>query len=443
MLTGCASAPSGPTKPAASVGPRAARVIVISVDGLSPDVYRDDAFATPTLHALAKRGAAAEGLIPIYPSVTYPNHVTMVTGVPSRAHGVWANQIFSPEEGPTARWYFDASWIRVPTLWDRAAEQGLSTALFNWPVTLGARAKWVVPEVFPEKGFQMDAIWALTERNTDRALMKFVSAAAGASQFTGTLQHDRWMLEGARAVFKAYQPALTLVHLTHLDVTQHLSGSGTPAHQESARQLDQLLAPWIAELDFTEHCLIVLGDHGFEEVRAEIRVNDLFRARGWITDHPGGKPRWKVAAATLGGPAAVYVRDPALKEEALKVLRENEARGHYRVIERAELDRLQAFPEALAVVEPDPSYGTAKDFEPEGLGRPFVRALANVKGEHGFLPSHPRMLSGFIAVGRCATPGKNLGLVHMTDVAATIAAELGFPWPTDAGRPIPLTEPIP
>ena len=434
-MSACASTPA--KKP---LGPNASRVLVVSIDGLTPDFYRNETLPTPTLQGLARKGASAEGLIPIYPTVTYPNHTTLVTGVLSKEHGIYANRIFSPEDGPTPRWYFDSGLIRVPTVWERAAQSGLNSALLNWPVTVGAKAKWVVPEIFPEQGFDMGAIWALTERVTERDLFRELARVTQTKGFTDTLQHDRWIVMAARHLWKSKLPALTLAHLTHVDVTQHLSGTGTAAHREAARQLDELLGEWVSEINLDADCLIILGDHGFEEIRNEIRINDLFRSKGWIWENSSGATRWKVVADSLGGPAAIYLRDQSIREEVRKTLIENQTRAHYRLIDRDELEKLGAFPDAAWMVEPDPSYAVAKDLGTESAaGKSLTRALPSPKGEHGYLPSNPRMLSGFIAVGKCAQPGRNLGLIQVTDVAATIASELGVPWPTSAGKSIPLT----
>src|SRR5437773_821040 len=94
-LSACAATPTRP--PAA--GRRYA--IVISIDGLMPDTYLAPdrlGLKVPTLRALAAAGLACDGARPVFPTVTYPNHTTIATGVPPALHGIVGNETFDPEE---------------------------------------------------------------------------------------------------------------------------------------------------------------------------------------------------------------------------------------------------------------------------------------------------------------------------------------------------------
>jgi predicted AlkP superfamily pyrophosphatase or phosphodiesterase len=124
-----------------AVGPsRAGSVLMISVDGLSPEyVLKADAHGLkiPTLRRFLTEGTYAEGVIGVVPSVTYPSHTTLITGVWPSEHGIDANVAFEPlVTVETWNWY--AQDIKVPTLWDAAARAGISTASVSWPVSVGA-----------------------------------------------------------------------------------------------------------------------------------------------------------------------------------------------------------------------------------------------------------------------------------------------------------------
>src|SRR5215510_16411957 len=95
------------------------RVVVISIDGLMPDAYLDPdghGLAVPTLRALVAGGAAAR-VRGVMPTVTYPSHTTMVTGVPPRVHGIVSNQPLDPLGKNHDGWRWYAEDIRVPTLY--------------------------------------------------------------------------------------------------------------------------------------------------------------------------------------------------------------------------------------------------------------------------------------------------------------------------------------
>ena len=69
------------------------RLVLLSVDGLRPDIYRapESRHRFPNLAALEKAGASAEAVETIYPTTTYPAHATIVTGLPPRAHGIYSH----------------------------------------------------------------------------------------------------------------------------------------------------------------------------------------------------------------------------------------------------------------------------------------------------------------------------------------------------------------
>src|SRR5207244_2714270 len=85
---------------------------------------------------------------PVFPSVTYPGHASIVTGVRPARHGIFFNVIWGPIDGPS-RWYEEAADLRATPLWEIARAGGLTTAAVSWPSTLGARIDWLGPEVRP------------------------------------------------------------------------------------------------------------------------------------------------------------------------------------------------------------------------------------------------------------------------------------------------------
>ena len=91
-------------------------------------------------------GAYSPGVPTVYPSVTYPAHTTMVTGVLPAVHGIFSNRSWDPMLRNQAGWSWYAEDIRVTTVWQAAREAGLHTAIISWPVSVGAQADWLVPE---------------------------------------------------------------------------------------------------------------------------------------------------------------------------------------------------------------------------------------------------------------------------------------------------------
>ena len=133
LLALAAALPSCTTHPAAPAGP----LILISIDGFRWDYLRK--FEAPNLRRLAADGVHARRMTPSFPSKTFPNHYTLVTGLRPENHGIVSNWFFDPAIGETfgmsktesnreARW-----WAAGEPVWITAEKQGVRSACFFWP----------------------------------------------------------------------------------------------------------------------------------------------------------------------------------------------------------------------------------------------------------------------------------------------------------------------
>src|ERR1700761_5831948 len=97
----------------------AKHVVVITVDGFRQDFYLDSSWHAVHIRELMAAGPYAQGVNSVFPSMTYPSHTTIVTGVQPAKHGVYFNNMFEPN-GPTGKMYWNDTSIKVPTLWGAA-----------------------------------------------------------------------------------------------------------------------------------------------------------------------------------------------------------------------------------------------------------------------------------------------------------------------------------
>jgi alkaline phosphatase D len=112
-------------------------VVLVSIDGFRYDYAK--LYGAPHLDAIAKAGASApDGMLPVYPSVTFPNHYTLVTGLYPEHHGIVAMNFYDPAR--KQRYAFndpqtvtDGTWYRGVPLWSLAEKQGMRAACFFWP----------------------------------------------------------------------------------------------------------------------------------------------------------------------------------------------------------------------------------------------------------------------------------------------------------------------
>ena len=409
--------------------PAARHVVLVSIDGLRPEFYLDPSYATPALRALVAEGAHARAVESVFPTVTYPSHASIATGVRPARHGVPFNIRF--EDGrPRGRWFEDAADLRAPPLWAWARSAGLSTAAVSWPSTLGAPIDWLVAErdFYLRPNPMPDFLAATTP-----GLFPRLGLTPDPAMFRAPPQWDAFLTAVASGILRDARPRLLMLHLIEADVVQHQGGREGADVRPAIARIDGHLATLRAALaaaGITERtAIIVTGDHGFQDVAEYVYPNHVLTRDGLrACPEPGA---WRATVHAAGGAGAVFVTpagDAATIARAEAALR-REAGDRYRVLTRAELDALGAMPGAALGIEALPGWaiGSSCDrgaSEPSRVGR----------GTHGFLPSRPSMATGLIAAGAGVRKGAVLDRARLIDIAPTAARLLGIPAPPVEGR---------
>jgi predicted AlkP superfamily pyrophosphatase or phosphodiesterase len=146
-------------------------VVVISLDGFPAYALNDPRLPIPTLRKLAREGAVASSMRPVNPTVTWPNHTAIVTGVePSEHHVLYNGLLIHPEGGvkPSIEpWRNKEEMVHAPTIYDAAYEAGLTTAQVDWVAIYKAKSiTWQFPELpDPDGAIERDLISAGTVRH--------------------------------------------------------------------------------------------------------------------------------------------------------------------------------------------------------------------------------------------------------------------------------------
>src|SRR4029079_19801131 len=128
-------------------------VVLMSVDGLANFYMDDPAAEMPTIRKLAAEGAKAASMRASDPTVTWPNHTTLVTGVSPARHGVVGNNYFDRAKGEKVTLIWDPVFdkdeiVKVPTIYDLAKAAWLTTAAIRWPASRNAKSlDWTSPDV--------------------------------------------------------------------------------------------------------------------------------------------------------------------------------------------------------------------------------------------------------------------------------------------------------
>ncbi len=421
--------------------PRVARhALVISVDGMGASFYTASSanLRIANLLRFKEEGSFAEGVVGVYPSVTYPSHTTIVTGRLPAEHGIYSN-LSSREPGKNPRdWFWFSSAIKVPTLWDEARQHHLSTAAVSWPVTVGAAIDWNIPEIWdPQKGEVADPLYLANYMNP--ALTLEIAAALGPPQADADDDANRTRL--AVYLLKKHKPDLLLVHLATLDEAEHQHGPQSHEAAAALERIDARIGDLLAAVkdaglaNVTD--VFIVSDHGFLPIDREIRPNVLLVKAGLLTaDDKGFVTGGKLATVSNGGSFFIYWPEARnLRGDIYAALRPLLDQGMlWAVIDRQALKDLGAEPAVgMALEAPEgASFGSRANGE-------LVSRMRTSGGTHGFLPFRKGLEASFIAWGPGIKAGVNLHRIRMTAIGPTILKALEINNPHFAAQP-PLEE---
>jgi predicted AlkP superfamily pyrophosphatase or phosphodiesterase len=415
-------------------------LVVISIDGLRPDyITAADAHGAkvPNLRRFMKEGTYAGGVTGVVPTVTYPSHTTLVTGVWPAKHGILANTTFDPLQRNYQGWYWYTEDIRAPTLWDAAAQAGRTTASVQWPVTVGAKITWNIPE-FWRAGTAEDAKLLrvlitpglLEEARKDLGEYRGgIDASTEGDEVRG--KYAAWILEKKK-------PGLLTLHLTALDHIEHETGIFSADDIAVLERLDAVIGQVRAAAEDVapgRAYVAVVSDHGFANYDHELNLISAFRQSKLFTvDDKGRITDWRAMPWETGGSAAIVLKDAqdqaTLTEvrELLAKLLADPANGIDRVLDADELHKRGGYPNASFFVGMKPGWRTGS-----ALNGAVLSAI-KPGGTHGQLPDVPELRASFFFVGQGIPAGKDLGVIDMRDIAPTLAHEVGLSLPSAEGK---------
>jgi predicted AlkP superfamily pyrophosphatase or phosphodiesterase len=418
---------------AAGARVHAAPVLMISVDGLKPEYVLDaDAHGLkiPFLRGLMQRGAYARGVTGVWPTVTYPSHATLLTGVAPAEHGIYDNLEFDPKNTFANAWFWYAQQIRVPTLWQAAHEAGLSTASIGWPVSVGATAvDFLIPEYW--------RVARLTDVDPSDALL--LAALSRPEDLLQKMQArlgpymrgndpsppgDEIKTRYALDILKTQKPKFMTIHLSSLDEEQHAHGPFSAEANADLEVIDGQLAQLFAasRANDPKAIALVVSDHGFVQITHKVNLMQPFLRAGLLQS--GGS--WKAQPWSGAGMTAVMLRDPADLQtqsqvrDLLQSMQADPGNGIAAVLERDAIKQRGAFPGASFLIVMKLGYYALAD-----ATSPLLSDVQGTLGSHGFSPEYPEMRAAFFIEGPGIARGRDLGLIDMRQIAPTVAQLLG------------------
>jgi predicted AlkP superfamily pyrophosphatase or phosphodiesterase len=355
----------------------------VSVDGLDQRYLQQCdklGLKIPHLRKLMAEGAWADGVVGEVPTITWPSHTTMLTGVPPAVHGIQKNQVW------------DYSSIRVKTLWDDLRAAGRTTAAITWPVTVGAPITWNLPENFEKRqGGSMDLV-SVAAKATPGLVDEI---AARNPSFPQQWVDDRTRTIATIDLLREKHPDFLAVHLVDLDAEEHETRPFSQASKAILEYTDELIGRMLAAMP-SGTVFALVSDHGFVSVEKTV--------------HP---PAGKVT------PFLVTASDPKDGAE-LERLRADPANGIGRRIPADEWKRfMPGTPEPLAAYEPADGFLFSPAPTEGRYGKPYEI------GTHGLWPGRPAYRSIFLLWG----PGiraQRLPVISMVEIYPRLKSLIGL-----------------
>ncbi|MGA8222363.1 MAG: ectonucleotide pyrophosphatase/phosphodiesterase [Candidatus Acidiferrales bacterium] len=367
-------------------------VILVSLDGFRYDYTKK--YSAPNITAMATRGASApEGMLPVYPSTTFPNHLALITGLYPEHHGIVANNFYDPVR--QQRYTYgdsdavrDGTWYTGVPLWSLAEQNQMRAACFFWP---GSEAE-------------------IAGKRPSYYL-----------KFDPNIPNDQ-RVEQVLAWLRlppAQRPHFITLYMAEVDGAGHAFGPDSPQVAEAVKFLDAEIGKLLAGLDALHLPIdvIVLADHGMETVRGNwINLDQLADLSHFKTDGP-----------LMYAPSEA---DAAKAYESLKA-----ASDKFKVYRRAYVPAQLHYNENPregdpVVVATGPYVIRAHTPAPGEPDRPPPA------GQHGYDPHMmPSMKALFVATGPDIRAGATVQPFENVNVYPLIAHILGLPIPKIDGDP--------
>ncbi len=409
-------------------------VIIVSIDGFSNIALQNPDTPVPTLRRLMREGAtAANGMWPVNPTVTWPNHTAMMTGVNAARHGLLYNGLPVRTSGKPMR--VEAAvpkteLVLAPTVYDLAHEAGLKTAEVDWVAIESAPSiDWSFFEI-PKADSVVVREMIAEKMVTPEQIQGFTHLSIGV--------RDEIWTQAAIHILNKHRPNLLLFHLLTTDSVQHRYGTGALAAQTALALADQHLQQLLDAVKqngmLGQTTVFVVSDHGFHNAKKLIHPNVVLRREGLLRGEDADA--WAIPE---GGTAMVYLTNEARRGELSSKLRSmfQDVEGIQAVIGPDEYQKHGFPPPGPQSRMADLVLSAADGYAFSGGADTAVVTdvpAGTVAGNHGYLRAMPDMRAVFVAWGAGIRPSTTVPEVRNIDIAPTAAQLLGLEMKNVDGR---------
>lgn len=422
------------------------KLIVFSADAM---VTEDLEYlkTLPNFQKYLAKGCVVEKVRTIYPTITYPCHTSMSTGVYPNKHKVFGNlQLFPGEVKTPWKWFHEWNQYEGDDIFTAAKKHGLTTAAVFWPVTGNhPDIDYLVDEYWPQ--YPGDDLREVFRRSgSSEEVLDVIEPFFAGTQIRIHPETDEFIINCTCALIRKFQPDLIMLHPANIDSYRHKNGlfndKVTQGIEETDRFIGQIMEA-VEEaglLDVTN--FVLTSDHGQIDVKRVINVNVFLADAGLIRVEDGKVVDWDAWFQSGGCYGLVYLKDPSNREiyekthALLKHMADEGIYGISEVFTEPEINEKEHLGGDFAFAVETDGYTSFGD----NWMRPIVRKFDDSdyrygRATHGYLPDKgPQPI--FVAAG----PDFNEGIVierrPIVDEAPTYAAMFGFDLPDADGEPI-------
>lgn len=406
----------------------AKHVIVISLDGIFEQDFEKlcNMSAFKELH---KNGSYSKAVNTIYPTLTYPVHTSIITGVYPNKHGVIHNNQFQPgvlEKDQSWFWY--TNQVKVRSLFDRAKIKKLKTCSLFWPVTGGGDIDYNIPEILALEGENQSL--KILKAGTPNYLLsqevKYKSLRDGITQPA----LDKFTTKVAVDTIINKKPNLLAMHLVAVDYLRHGYGVWSKEASVGADVYNNSILEIVEASKkagtYDDSIFIITTDHGLIDINTNIYINSILRNNGFIKEC-NGNIEYTAYAQSLGLGAYIYVKDNdeevecKVKELFRKFINEKKY-GIEKIYSKYELEELNGDTSFSFAIEAKNSYAFKEEITNYEIKN------QDESGEkyatHGYSPLKDGFKNVFMIAGKGIKKNNNIGEMNIVDIAPTIATIL-------------------
>ena len=383
----------------------------------------------------------------IYPSLTYPAHVSMMTGCYVGRHGITANRDFTTEENKPL-WVLDANRIKVDTVFTAAKRAGLSTASVYWPVTgYDKDIDYLIAEYFFTNNEPLDEVFRELGAN-DRTL-RIVGDNASVFPPEGKRNwggyYSDFITGCCCSLIREVKPDVLLAHNCLFDTLRHLNGLFNDIITDACDEFDRILGVLVRAMEdagtFEDTDIVITSDHGQRNYVRKVGLNTLLRRAGFIdVDENNKVTDYRAFVESNGMSAYVFLKDPDDKTvynqvyDCLRKLSGENLWGFHEVLTRDEAKQRFGLDGDFAFIVESDNYSYCGSYWTE----PVIRDLEwkdyrYGHATHGYFPE-----KGPQPVFWCRGPSFRKGVViekgRVIDEAPTLAATFEGTLPEADGR---------